>query len=65
MRAEGLFRDSRLSIIAGEVKKYAANPSSIQTAINTVIKYAGYILLAVLLYVVARVSLFMRPGWKL
>jgi cation-transporting ATPase E len=54
MEAEGLFRESRLSIIAGEVKKYAASPSSIQTAINTVIKYAGYILLLVLLFVVGR-----------
>ncbi len=61
MRAEGLFRDSRLSIIAGEAKKYAASPSSIQTAINTVIKYAGYILLAVLLFVIGRGILVHAP----
>ena len=61
LRTEGLFRDSRLSIIAGEVKKYAANPSSIQTAINTVIKYASYILLAVLLFVVARGIIIHAP----
>ncbi|HTE48749.1 MAG TPA: HAD-IC family P-type ATPase [Candidatus Paceibacterota bacterium] len=54
IEAEGLFKDSRLSMIAGEVKKYAASPSSIQRAINTVIKYSGYILVAVLLFVVAR-----------
>ncbi len=54
MEAEGLFKDSRVSIIAGEVKKYAANPSSIQQGINTVIKYMGYILLAVLVFVVTR-----------
>lgn len=54
MKAEGLFKDSRLSIIAGEVQKYAANPSSIQTAINTVIKYSSYILIAVLVFVVGR-----------
>jgi cation-transporting ATPase E len=54
MEAQGLFRESRLSVIAGDVKKYAASPSSIQTAINTVIKYAGYILLLVLLFVVIR-----------
>lgn len=54
MESLGLFKDSRLSIIAGEVQKYAANPSSIQTAINTIIKYAGYILVAVLLFVATR-----------
>jgi cation-transporting ATPase E len=54
MKAEGLFKDSRLSIIVGEVKKYAANPSSIQRAINTVIKYSGYILIVVLLFVISR-----------
>ena len=61
MEAEGLFRDSRLSIIAGEVKKYAANPSSIQTATNTVIKYSSYILLLVLSFVVARGYLLRLP----
>jgi cation-transporting ATPase E len=54
MKAEGLFKDSRLSKIAGEVKEYSANPSSIQEATNTVIKYSGYILIAVLLFVVGR-----------
>jgi cation-transporting P-type ATPase E len=54
MESQGLFKDSRLSLIAGEVQKYAASPSSIQTAINTVIKYASYVLVLVLLFVIAR-----------
>ena len=61
METQGLFKDSRLSIIAGEVKKYAASPSSIQTAINTVIQYAGYILIAILLFVVTRGFLLHLP----
>ncbi|MCX6752214.1 MAG: HAD-IC family P-type ATPase [Candidatus Nomurabacteria bacterium] len=54
MEAVGIFKDSRLSIIAGEVQKYASSPSSIQTAINMVVKYSGYALVAVLVFVVAR-----------
>lgn len=54
MQALGLFRESKLAKISGDVKKYAASPSSIQTAINKVIKYFGFILLIVLLFVVVR-----------
>jgi cation-transporting ATPase E len=54
MEANGLFKDSILSKIAGEAKKYAANPSSIQQATNTVIKYSSYILVVVLLFVIGR-----------
>ena len=54
MQAEGLYRDSTLSRIAGDVKKYAANPSSIQTATGRVVQFSGYILLAVILFVVTR-----------
>lgn len=54
LEAQGLFRESTLATIAGDVKKYAASPSSIQLAINMVITYSGYILLAVLVFVVIR-----------
>ncbi|MEI6280408.1 MAG: HAD-IC family P-type ATPase [bacterium] len=54
MKAQGLYEESRLSIIAGDVKKYAANPSSIQTSINHVIKYSGYILIFVLLFIISK-----------
>jgi cation-transporting ATPase E len=61
MEAEGLFRESRMAKIAGEAKKYAASPSSIQTATNTVIKYSSYALIAVLLFVVVRGILVHAP----
>ena len=54
METQSVFGDSRLSMIKGEVQKYAASPSSIQSAINTVIKYAGYLLVVVIVFVVAR-----------
>jgi cation-transporting P-type ATPase E len=54
IEAQGLFRESTLSVIAGDAKKYAASPSSIQQGTNTVIQYSGYILLATLLVVVVR-----------
>ena len=54
MEAQGLFRESTISRIAGAVKKYAASPSSIQTAINMVILYSSYILLIVLSFVITR-----------
>ncbi|MBI3888796.1 HAD-IC family P-type ATPase [Candidatus Nomurabacteria bacterium] len=61
MEAEGLFRESRMAKIAGEAKKYAASPSSIQTATNTVIKYSSYILIVVLLFVILRGILTHAP----
>jgi cation-transporting ATPase E len=54
MESQGLFRESTLSVISGDVKKYEAHPSSIQQATNKVIQYSGYILLVVLLFVVVR-----------
>ena len=54
MEAQGLFSESRLSVIAGEAKKYVASPSSIQTATNKMIAYSGYTLLLVLAFVVLR-----------
>ncbi len=57
MEAQELFRESRLSIISKDIKKYASNPSSIQQANNKIITYSGYILLAVLLFVFIRGTL--------
>ena len=48
------FSDSRLAHLNKEAKKYAAHPSPIQQAINEVIKYAGYIMFLVILFVVGR-----------
>ncbi|MES2023516.1 MAG: HAD-IC family P-type ATPase [Patescibacteria group bacterium] len=52
--AQEIFHQSRLSVIAEDVKKYAASPSSIQRATTNVIKYSGYILLIVILFVISR-----------
>ncbi len=54
LKAQGVFRESRLFAISEDVKKYKANPSYIQVGINTVIKYSGYSLLCVLLFVIVR-----------
>ena len=54
MQAQATFKESRLSTITEGVKKYSASPSSIQTATGKVVEYSGYILLAVLVFVVAR-----------
>lgn len=54
MEAQGLFRESILAKIAGDTKRYASSPSSIQISINTVIKYSSYTLLVVLLFVIIR-----------
>lgn len=48
------FKDSRVAKLNEEAKKYSQRPSPIQQAINKVIKYAGYILFVVIVYVVAR-----------
>ncbi|MEI6396585.1 MAG: HAD-IC family P-type ATPase [Candidatus Taylorbacteria bacterium] len=48
------FSDSRLAHLNKEARKYAAHPSPIQHAINDVIKYAGYIMFLVILFVVGR-----------
>ena len=54
VESQGTFKESQLFTIAEGVKKYAVNLSSIQKDTNTVIKYSGYALLAVLLFVVTR-----------
>lgn len=51
---EGIFRESRISKITEDVKKYALNPSSIQRATNKVIQYTGYILILIIIFVVIR-----------
>lgn len=62
MEAKGLFRESTLSKIAGEVKKYATSPSSIQTATSKVITYSSYILLVVLAFVIVR-GILVHASW--
>jgi|GEM_PF-430496 len=51
---QSAFRDSKIYKMMEEAKKYSASPSPIQQAINKVIKYTGYMLLAVIVFVVCR-----------
>ena len=52
IQAQVIFKDSRISKMTEAAKKYAATPSPIERAINTVITYTGYILFVVLVFVV-------------
>ncbi len=54
MRVETLSKDSRIARMTSGIKKYSVNTSSIQRAVETVIKNAGYILVAVLIAVLIR-----------
>lgn len=58
---EDIFKESRISKITEDVKKYALNPSSIQRATNKVIQYTGYILILVIIFVVLRGLIIHEP----
>lgn len=62
MITEGTFAESRMAKMAENIRKYSVNPSPIQSAVNTVIKYTGYILLAVLAFVIIRGIAVQEPG---
>lgn len=49
---ENIFKESRISKISEDLKKYSLNPSFIQSATNKVIQYTGYILIAIIVFVV-------------
>jgi cation-transporting ATPase E len=61
MLTETTFAESRMAKIAADIRKYSINPSPIQIAINTVITYTGYILIAVLMFVIVRGVLVHDP----
>ncbi len=48
------FLDSRVSHLNEEAKKYSAEPSPIQKAIDRIIKYASYAMFAIIIFVVGR-----------
>ncbi len=54
METQNIFRESHISKMTEGAKKYSANPSPIQRATNTVIKYSGYVLAAVIVFTVIR-----------
>jgi cation-transporting ATPase E len=51
---EKIFAESRIAIMTKSVKKYSLIQSPIQYSINTVIKYMGYVLLLIILFVGVR-----------
>lgn len=54
METSSDFKDSRVARLNEESKKYSSKPSPIQHAINDVIKYAGYAIFFVIIFVVGR-----------
>jgi cation-transporting ATPase E len=53
-RIETVFRESRIAKMTARIKRYSVNISPIQRDINKVVSYSGYVLLAVLVFVVIR-----------
>ncbi len=53
-RVETLFAESRISKMTQGIKKYSVRESPIQRAVDRVIKYTGYLLVVVILYVIIR-----------
>ena len=65
LEVQSAFRDSKIFKMTKEAKKYSASPSPIQQAINKVIKYTGYILLVVIVFVVGRGYVTHEPAVKI
>lgn len=51
---ETVFRESRIARMTEGVKKYSVNLSPVQKSINTIVKYTGYLLLAVIAFIIFR-----------
>jgi cation-transporting P-type ATPase E len=49
-----IFAESRIALMTKSIKKYSLVQSPIQYSLNTVIKYIGYVLLLIILFVVGR-----------
>ena len=62
LRVEKVFSESRIAHMTAGIKRYAANPSPIQHAIDKIISYSGYILLASLAFTVFR-GMFAGEPW--
>ncbi len=57
MEASAAYGDSRIAQMTVKIKKYSKNDSPIQGSINTIVTYSGYVLIAVILFVIARGAL--------
>lgn len=55
------FKDSRISKMTESAKKSSMSPSPIQIAVGKVILYSGYILIAVIAFVIIRGSIVHQP----
>lgn len=49
-----IFEDSRISRMTEGIKDYSVNESPIQKGVNQIVSYAGYVLIAVIFFVVIR-----------
>ena len=54
LEVEKVFAESRIALMTKSIKKYSLILSPIQQSINTIVKYTGYALLVVILFVVGR-----------
>ncbi len=65
MLTETTFGESRMAKMAQDIKKYSANPSPIQKAIEVIIVYAGYILVPIIVFIVARGVIIHEPAIRI
>ena len=54
LEVEKIFADSRIALMTKSIKKYSLAQSPIQRSISTVVKYTGYALLFIILFVIGR-----------
>jgi cation-transporting ATPase E len=54
IRTETIFHESRIARMTEGVKKHSLNASPIQQSVNLVIKYAGYLLIVAIIFVITR-----------
>jgi len=56
LEVEKVFAESRISLMTRDIKRYSLIQSPIQSSISTIIKYLGYVLLAIIIFVAIRGS---------
>ena len=61
VEVETIFSQSRISKMTADAKKYSASRSPIENTIKDTIKYSGYILILVVIFVVVRGAFFHEP----
>lgn len=61
IRTETVFSESRIARMTEGIRDYAVSQSPIQKSVNEVIRYSGYALLLMILFVITRGFLFHTP----